>query len=78
MNIFYTVKGDTQTSVDANSVQEAAQLLGVLESEVEDAGELPWLPPGLEDLAVDTSAYEELEKSQTASKQPLVLDGGTF
>ena len=68
MNNFYVVNGDTQTSVDANTVQEAAQLLGVSESEVEDAGELPWLPPGLEDLTADTSAYDQWAANQ-GSKQ---------
>lgn len=30
MSIFYTEKGDTNTSVRATSVEEAAQMLGVL------------------------------------------------
>jgi hypothetical protein len=64
MNIFYTEKGDTQTSVSANSAGEAAQLLGVLESEVEDAGAVPEILAGFDGIVIDTTAYNEWEKSK--------------
>jgi hypothetical protein len=63
MNIFYTEKDDTQTNVRANSVSEAAQLLGVSETEVEDAGKAPEIPAGFDDINIDAAAYDEWEKS---------------
>jgi hypothetical protein len=64
MNIFYTEEGDIQTNVRATSVGEAAQLLGVLESKVEDAGEVPMIPARFDDSDdIDTQTYEEWEKS---------------
>ncbi len=63
MNIFYTEKGDTQMNVRAASVGEAAQLLGVRESEVKDAGEIPLIPASFHDIDIDTAAYEEWENS---------------
>ena len=62
MNIFYTEKGNTQTNIRATSVKEAAQLLGVRENEVEDAGEVPMTPADFDDI--DTTAYDEWEKSE--------------
>ena len=67
MNIFYTEKGDTQTNVRATSVAEAAQLLGVRESEVEDAGAVPEIPPDFDNINIDTNAYEEWAAKTTAS-----------
>ena len=63
MNIFYAEKGNTHTNVHATSVAEAAQLLGVRESEVGDAGEVPTIPAGFDDLVIDTTAYDEWENS---------------
>jgi hypothetical protein len=61
MNIFYTEKGDTQTNIPATSMREAAQLLGVRESEVEDAGAVPEIPANCDNI--DTTPYDEWEKS---------------
>jgi len=64
MNIFYTEKGNTQTNVRATSVREAAQLLGVPETEVGDAGEVAIIPAGFDDIVIDTTPYNEWEKSK--------------
>jgi hypothetical protein len=65
MNIFYTEKGNTQTNIRAASIREAAQLLGVRESEVEDAGEIPTIQANFDDFDdIDTTAYGEWEKSE--------------
>jgi hypothetical protein len=64
MNIFYTENGDTQTNVRATSVGEAAQLLGVRESEVEDAGAVPEIPADFNDINIDATAYDEWENSK--------------
>jgi hypothetical protein len=59
--IYYTVQGDTNTSVAAHSIEEAGELLGVPVSEVEDTGCL--VPCGAFDDSddVDTSAYQNGE-----------------
>ena len=70
MNIFYTEKGDIQTTIRATSVGEAAQLLGVRESEVEDAGGPPEIPADFDDFDdIDTTAYDEWKKSVINEKK---------
>ncbi|SRR6266851_2762212 len=75
MNIFYTEKGDTQMNVRAASVGEAAQLLGVPESEVKDAGEVPMIPVGFDDIDIDTTAYDEWEKSLASALSTIKPEG---
>ena len=67
MKVFYTEKGDTNTSVRATSVEEAAQMLGVPVSEVEYACEVPYILTDFDDISIDTTVYDEWEKSECAA-----------
>ena len=62
--IYFTIQGDTNISVAAYSIEEAAELLGVAVGEVEDSGCLVPCGPLPDSDEVDTSVYDQWVKGQ--------------